>query len=214
VSKSYHILGKKDSRQLAEFLASNPGIVLPMVELIEDSRMAVDELIETLGRATVEAVLRISAAGVAGESHQGRRGGDVLRHGSQRGVVALSDRKMRIEKPRLRGRGKGSGKEVEVPAYTAMQEDCHLGGRILSVMMRGLSTRNYGAILPDACESVGVSILNQVQDSVSRKFIEASEEECRRLVERRFDDVDILVIPACAGTGWCSPITVPSPRLG
>ena len=36
--------------------------ILPMVELIEESRMAVDELIKTLGRATVEAVLWISAA--------------------------------------------------------------------------------------------------------------------------------------------------------
>ena len=83
-----------------------------MVELIEESRMAVDELIETLGRSTVEAVLLMSASGVAGERHQGMKGGEVLRHGSQAGVVALSNRKMRVTKPRLRGRGKGRGKEV------------------------------------------------------------------------------------------------------
>jgi transposase-like protein len=175
--------------ELANLLSSNCQIILPMVELIEESRMAVDELIETLGRSTVEAVLLMSAAGVAGERHQGRTGGDVLRHGSQAGVVALSNRKMRVTKPRLRGRGKGRGKEVEVPAYEAMQEDERLGSKILSVMMRGLSTRNYEAILPDACESVGIS-----KSSVSRRFIEASEEECKKLLERRFDDVDILVI--------------------
>lgn len=189
MSKEYHILEKKNSSELAKLLAENGQVLLPMVELIEESRMAVDELIETLGRATVEAVLRISAASVAGEAHQGRRGGEILRHGSQAGVVTLSDRKMHVEKPRLRERGKGVGKEVEVPAYCAMQDDGRLGDRILSILMRGVSTRNYEAILPDACESVGVS-----KSSVSRKFIEASEEECRALLERRFDGLDILVI--------------------
>ena len=189
MSTGYHILAKKDSRKVAELLASNGQIILPMVELIEDSQMAVDELIETLGRATIEAVLRISAAQVAGESHQGRKGGDVLRHGSQQGVVALSTRKMRVEKPRLRERGKGHGKEIEVPAYSAMQNDGRLGGKILDILMRGVSTRNYQAILPDACDSVGVS-----KSSASRMFALASEEECRALLERRFDDLDILVI--------------------
>jgi len=189
VSTDYHIISKKDSSELAKLLAENGQVLLPVVELIEESRMAVDELIETLGRATVEAVLRISAASVAGEAHQGRRGGEILRHGSQAGVVTLSDRKMRVEKPRLRARGKGFGKEVEVPAYSAMQDDGRLGDRILSVLMRGVSTRDYGAILPDACESVGIS-----RSSVSRKFILASEEECKALLERRFDELDILVI--------------------
>ena len=163
MSKAYHNLSKKASSDLAKLLAANGQVILPMVELIEESRMAVDDLIETLGRATVEAVLRISAAGVAGENHQGRKGGDALRHGSQGAVVSLSNRKMRVEKPRLRSRGRGSGKEIEVPAYAAMQEDERLGDKILSVMMRGISTRNYEAVLPDACERVGISILNQVQ---------------------------------------------------
>lgn len=189
VSKEYQILTKKASMELADLLAENTRVILPMVELIEDSQLAVDHLIESLGRATIETVLLISAAGVAGERHQGIKGGEVLRHGTQAGVVTLSDRKVRVMKPRLRERGKGKGKEVEIPAYSAMQDDQRLGNRILSVMMRGLSTRNYEAILPDACESVGVS-----KSSVSRQFIEASEKELRELSERRFDDIDILVI--------------------
>lgn len=189
MSREYHILSKKASAELANLLSENSQIILPMVELIEGSQMAVDELIEALGRSTIEAVLLMSAAGLAGERHQGKIGGDVLRHGSQAGTVALSNRKMRVDKPRLRAKGKGKGGEVEVPAYEAMQDDERLGSKILSVMMRGISTRNYQAILPEACESVGVS-----KSSVSRKFIEASEEEYQKLLERRFDDLDILVI--------------------
>jgi hypothetical protein len=37
--------------------------LLPLAELIEQSKLAVDELIDVLGRASVEAVLRLSAEG-------------------------------------------------------------------------------------------------------------------------------------------------------
>ncbi len=42
-------------------------------ELIERSRVAVDELIEVLGWASIEAVLRLSAQGVVGPKHHGRQ---------------------------------------------------------------------------------------------------------------------------------------------
>ena len=51
MSKGYQNLSKKASMELANLLSSNCRIILPMVELIEESRMAVDELIETLGRS-------------------------------------------------------------------------------------------------------------------------------------------------------------------
>jgi hypothetical protein len=39
---------------------------------------------------------------VAGEKRQGRKGGDIGWHGAQEGKVSLSDRKLRVSKPRLR----------------------------------------------------------------------------------------------------------------
>ncbi len=43
---------------MARFLAKNGQALLPMVELIEQSKMALDEWIDGLGRAHIEAVLR------------------------------------------------------------------------------------------------------------------------------------------------------------
>ena len=186
---AYQISSKGNTRHLARFLASNSQVILPMVELIERSQLAVDQLLEDLGRGTLEAVLLISAAGVAGESHRGRRGGEIVRHGQQRGVVPLSNRKLRVERPRLRLRAGGTGAEIEVPAYAAIQQDRSLGGKVLDTLMRCVSTRNYEKILPEACEAVGVS-----KSSVSREFIQASEEAYKRLCERRFDDLNIVVI--------------------
>jgi len=44
-----------------------------MVELITESRMAIDDLVNAMGRPTIETVLQLSADQVAGPPQQGRR---------------------------------------------------------------------------------------------------------------------------------------------
>ena len=65
-----------------------------------DSRIIVD----VIGRAAIESVLEISAAEVAGPRQPGKRReeGGVGYHGRQAGRVYLSDRAVRVDKPRLR----------------------------------------------------------------------------------------------------------------
>ena len=187
---SYQIVGKNDSKKLAEFLAKESQLLLPMLELIEGAQMAVDEVIDVAGRATIEAILLMSAEQVAGQRSPGKRkGGGVRWHGAQSGVVKLSERKLRVCKPRLRKKGKGKELEVSVPVYEAMQDDSRLCGRILEILMRGVSTRAYKQVLPEMAEAVGIS-----KSSVSREFIEASEQALKSLCERRFDELDLLVI--------------------
>jgi putative transposase len=190
MKRDYQIVDRNDNtRQLAKFLAENGQVLIPMVELIETAQISVHQLMNQLGRATLEAVLQISAANVAGENHQGKAGGEVVRHGQQSGTVALKDRKVHVNRPRLRKRDGGAGAEVGVPAYDAMKSDASLGDQVLSVMMRGVSTRNYKEILPDACDCVGVS-----KSSVSREFVEASEQAYKDLLDRKFDDLDLLIL--------------------
>jgi putative transposase len=189
VEKPYHIVGKESSEELGRYLARNGQVLLPMVELIEQSKMAVDELIDVLGRAQIEAVLRLSAERVAGPPHPGKKGGAIGWHGRERGTVCLKERKLRVERPRLRKKGEGEDGEVPIPAYEAMRQDEGLGRRMLEILLRGVSTRQYRAVLPEMAETVGVS-----RSSVSREAVEASEEELKRLCERRFEAVNLLVI--------------------
>ncbi len=187
---AYQIADRKDSRALAQFLSSEGQALLPMLELIEQAEMAVDELIDVAGRATIEAVLTLSAQELAGPKHPGKRtGGNIGWHGEQDGVVSLAERKVRISKPRLRQKGKGKSREVEIPAYAAMRTHSRIGGRMLDILMRGVSTRNYAQVLPEMAETVGVS-----KSQVSRKFVEASEKSLKELIERRFDDKEILIV--------------------
>jgi len=182
-------LSRSDEHQVRIFFTENGQALLPLVGLIEQSKLAVDDLIEVAGRSVIETVLRMSVENLTGPSHPGKEGREVLRHGSQPGVVSLSNRRLRVSKPRLRRKGVGRGGEVEVPAYAAMQDDGALGERMLSILMKGVSTRNYEGVIGEMADSVGVG-----KSSVSRRFVEAGKVELTRLLERRFDDVDLLII--------------------
>jgi len=193
VKKSYHTIrkqGRVNEQELAGYLARSGQFLLPMVDLIEQCRLACDELIDVTGRAAIDAVLQLSASQAAGgPAQQGkRRHGEVVFHGRQRGRVMLSDRKLEVQRPRLRTRGR-AGREVEVPAYAAMQNGEQMGARMLEILMRGVSTRNYKEVIPSMAETAGVS-----RSAVSRRVIEASEAEVEGLLSRRFDDLKLLVI--------------------
>lgn len=73
MKRNYHTIdkqGKVNAGKLGEFLSKNGQQLLPMVDLIEQCRMACDELIEVAGRATIQAVLELSAQQAAGGPRQ------------------------------------------------------------------------------------------------------------------------------------------------
>jgi len=189
MKKSYQVVDAGERDKIAEVLTKNGQALLPFVDLIETAGMRVDKLIDEVGRATIQAVLELSARGVAGQPHQGKVGGEVVRNGTQAGSVPLSQRRLRVRKPRLRRKGKGVGGEVAVPAYEAMNSDRRLGERMLAIMLDGVSTRRYERVIPEMAETVGVS-----KSAVSRQVVEASEEKLKELCERRFEDVDLIAI--------------------
>lgn len=189
MSRKYQVLNKNHTEELSELLSRDGQALLPFVELLETMEMAVDDLVDMAGRSTIEAVLKISAQGVAGTKRQGKRRGEIGWHGSQNGIVSLSDRKLRVKRPRLRQKGKGSDKEVAIPAYESMQSNKFSGARVLEILLAGVSTRNYKKVLPQVADTVGIS-----KSSVSREFIEASAEELEQLCEKPLDKLDLLVI--------------------
>jgi hypothetical protein len=69
VKKPYHMVSrdaKTAAGAIEEFAKANGQILLPLVELITQARMAVDEAIDSIGRQTIETILSLSAEEVAG----------------------------------------------------------------------------------------------------------------------------------------------------
>jgi len=103
----------------------------------------------------------------------------------------LAERQLRVDKPRLRKRRPAVEEpgEVEIPAYEALRKDQRLADRVLGILMRGVSTRNYREVLPEMAEQVGVS-----KSQISRENIEAGEHLLQELAERDFSQHDLLII--------------------
>ena len=189
MKKTYHIVNRDEqsaAASLEQFAKSNGQLLLPLVELISEARIAVDEVISSIGRKTIETILRLSAEEVAGAQTPGKASGEIRWHGSQNGRVALADRQLRVKRPRLRHKQEG---EVKVPAYEALQENSATAQRMMGALLRGVSTRQYEEVLPAMAETVGVS-----RSSVSRQAIEGGTEQLRQLRERRWEETDLLVI--------------------
>src|ERR1051325_245365 len=109
---------KTAAAAIEQFANANGQLLLPLVELITEARIAVDEVIGAIGRKTIETILTLSATEVAGARTPGKPSGDIRWHGSQAGRVMLADRQLKVQRPRLRHRKDG---ETKVPAYEALQ---------------------------------------------------------------------------------------------
>ena len=189
MKKTYHIVSrdsKSAAATLEQFAQANGQILLPLVELITQARIAVDEVIGAIGRQTIETILTLSAQEVAGERTPGKATGDIRWHGSQPGRVMLADRQVKVKRPRLRHKREG---EVTVPAYEALQDNGATAQRMMGALLRGVSTRQYEEVLPEMASTVGVS-----KSNISRQAIEGSAEQLRQLRERRWDKAELLVI--------------------
>jgi hypothetical protein len=96
VKKTYHIVSREEKTAAAsieQFAKSNGQFLLPLVELVTQARIAVDEVITSIGRKTIETLLALSAEQVAGTQTPGKASGDIRWHGSQNGRVMLADRR-------------------------------------------------------------------------------------------------------------------------
>jgi len=189
LSQTYQIVtraAKESAAVIEQFCQANGQILLPIVNMIQSASQVVDSVVHEIGVKTLELLLALSAEQVAGPRTPGKASGEIRHYGSQPGRVQLADRNVRVKRPRLRHKTEG---EVAIPAYEALRKNQALSQYMLGALMRGISTREYHEVLPKMAETVGVS-----RSSISRQAIEASIEQLKQLQERRWDQVEILVI--------------------
>lgn len=189
MKKPYQIVtraAKESAAVVEQFCQANGQILLPIVSLIESASQVVEKVMHEIQMQTLETILTLSAEQIAGVRTPGKVSGEIRWHGKQAGKIKLADREVKVQRPRLRHKTEG---EVKIPAYERLRQDRGLQNHILGALMRGVSTREYGEVLPEMAETVGVS-----RSAVSRQAIEASAEQLKALRERRWDATEILVI--------------------
>jgi transposase-like protein len=120
-------------------------------------------------------------------SHQKPEDGRWSRWGYNPGSVKIGDQKLKIEVPRLFD----NLDETNTPLkrYEEMKELAGPSEQLLKGVLLGLSMRDYGGVIDSVGESFGLS-----KSSVSRSFIERTEEKLKEFENRSIAHLNFIAI--------------------
>ncbi len=93
---------------------------------------------------------------------------------------------MPIRRTRLRT---AENREQRLGSYEMFQRSGPMQASVWDKMMRGLSTRNYGAVVKDFQDAYGIE-----KSAVSENFIEASREKVKQLMERPLTGLQLCAV--------------------
>jgi transposase-like protein len=166
----------------------NPDIqmILPLADIVGMLQQGVGNLLRETGLALMQTVMEEEVRHLAGERHQQHAGRRAHRWGKEDGYCVVDGQKVPIQKTRLRTPDK---REQRLGSYELFQRSGPLQAGVWDKMMRGLSTRNYGAVVKDFHNAYGVE-----KSAVSENFIEASREKVKQLMERPLGELRLCAV--------------------
>jgi putative transposase len=173
-------------RQLATNQNPKIQMVLPMAEIVGLLQQGVGHLLREAGLALMSLVMEEEVRHLAGERHQQHAERRAHRWGQEDGYCVIDGQKVPIRRTRLRTKDK---REQRLGSYELFQRSGPPEQGVWDKMMRGLSTRNYGAVVKEFSTAYGIE-----KSAVSENFIEASREKVKQLMERPLGELRLCAV--------------------
>ena len=173
-------------RRLATEENPNVQMVLPMADIVGLLQQGVGHLLQQAGLELMNLVMDEEVRHLAGERHQQHEGRRAHRWGKEDGYCVVDGQKVPIQKTRLRTKDR---REQRLGSYELFHRSGPLQQGVWDKMMRGLSTRNYGAVVKDFQDAYGIE-----KSAVSANFIEASREKVKQLMERPLGELRLCAV--------------------
>jgi transposase-like protein len=173
-------------RRLATDENPNIQMVLPMADIVGMLQDGVGHLLREAGMALMTLVMDEEVRHLAGERHEQRPDRGAHRWGKEDGYCVVDGQKVPLKRTRLRTKEK---REQRLGSYELFQRSAPLQKNVWDKMMRGLSTRNYGAVVKEFSEAYGIE-----KSAVSENFIEASREKVKQLMERPLGELRLCAV--------------------
>src|ERR1700687_2437156 len=166
----------------------NPDIqmILPLADIVGLLQQGVGNLLRETGLALMHTVMEEEVRHLAGERHQQHPDRRAHRWGKEDGYCVVDGQKVPIRRTRLRNQ---ENREQRLGSYELFQRSTPLERAVWDKMMRGLSTRNYGAVVKDFRQAYGIE-----KSAVSDNFIEASREKLKELMERPLGELRLCAV--------------------
>ncbi|OFW04123.1 MAG: hypothetical protein A3G20_08940 [Acidobacteria bacterium RIFCSPLOWO2_12_FULL_59_11] len=172
MKRRYQIEGHRAVQSFRRWAAEkNPNIqmILPLAEAVSLLQAGVGPLLREAGLALMNLVMEDEVRQLAGERHQQHPDRCAHRWGKEKGYCVVDGQKVPIRRTRLRDK---QNCEQRLGSYELFQRSAPLERSVWDTMMRGLSTRNYGAVVQQFQQAYGIE-----KSAVSENFIEASREK-------------------------------------
>src|ERR1039458_486221 len=178
----------QEFRQLAREQNPNLQMIVPLTEVVGLLQEGVGHLMREAGLALMSLVMEEEGRHLAGERHEQHAERRAHRWGKEAGYCVVDGQKVPIERTRLRTPEK---RERRLGSYEMFQRSGPMEHAVWDKLMRGLSTRNYGAVVKDFREAYGVE-----KSAVSENFIASSREKLQELMERPLGELRLCAVLA------------------
>ena len=189
MKKQYQIEQQRAVQQFRRIATEqNPNIqmILPLAEIVGLLQQGVGNLLRETGLALMQAVMEEEVRQLAGERYQQQEGRHAHRWGKEDGYCVVDGQKVPLRRTRLRTADRS---EQRLGSYELFQRSGAMQLGVWEKMMRGLSTRNYGAVVKEFHNAYGIE-----KSAVSENFIEASREKVKELMERPLAELRLCAI--------------------
>ena len=176
----------QEFRQLAREENPNLQMIFPMTEVVGLLQEGVGHLMREAGLALMSLVMEEEVRHLAGERHEQHPARRAHRWGKEAGYCVVDGQKVPIQRTRLRTQ---ENREQRLGSYELFQRSGPMEHAVWDKLMRGLSTRNYGAVVKDFREAYGVE-----KSAVSENFIASSREKLQELMERPLGELRLCAV--------------------
>lgn len=159
---------------------------LPVAEVLSGIPEAVETLSREAGLMVVSALLEDECERIAGKKNSRNPLRMANWWGSELSPVYYDNRKVVIDRPRLRDK---DNKEVQLNIYKAFRNPNKMKQSVMKQMVLGISSRNYEEAVESVIKGYGIK-----KSSISRHFVEATAEQMRQFMERDISGLDLCAI--------------------
>lgn len=154
--------------------------VMDYTKLMELAEEGLATMFYNIGIEAVKQILEQDVNEIVGPKGKHNRNRTSNRHGTEPTKVVLNDRKINIQKPRVRS----GGHDVQLPSLAPFQSEDQMDRMMLSRLLCGVSTRKYNRTVNKEGDEAACTSKSEV----SRRFNAELKKQMDEFFNRRFND--------------------------
>jgi len=166
-------------------------LMLPMMIASDAIKNGLLAFVQQMGMLAFKQLLDAEAEAIAGPKGKHQKERAHHHWGATSTSLPFGGRRVVVERPRVRRKGKG-GKEVELPSAAAARVADPMPTHVAEKIVVGVSTRGYRRGLDPVDESLETR--GESKSHVSRALIERTTEQLAEFLDRRLDDIQLAAM--------------------